>query len=551
MRAAILALTIVPVVFSACGGDGDTTSATGGSGGMGASGGAGGSGGAPGCATMIEAQPGTAITRSGAVVGSKQGVTWAYRGIPYAAPPLGELRWKRPEAPACWSEARPASEFGPVCTQLAADGSVKGQEDCLTINVWTPDDAASDKPAPVLFYVHGGGNVQGSSGEMNAGVALFDGENLATVEHAVVVTFNYRVGPFGFLAHPGLSAENGEQASGNYGGLDQLFALGWVKDNIAAFGGDPARVLLFGESAGGLDTCILLATPRSKGLFSAALIESGGCAAQSRDTAESFGADFVTAAGCDAAADAIACLRELPAEAVELAIPSSANVAGKQGPYQPSLDGYFLPKPPLEILKAGEHQHVPFVIGANENETATSVGELTEMEYGDLVALLFGPLAQQVLVEYPVADYPSPRWAYIAVTSDAKFICPARTIARAARAAQSEPVYRYHFTHVLDNVGAAGKAKGAFHGLELLFVFNHLDLAGYQPSQGEKDLAGAIGGYWTRLAAGGDPNGPGAPAWPVYDVAADSYLELATPPAAGEGVRSKKCDFWDDLLKGN
>lgn len=540
MSAQTKALLLVALGACGCGGADDTTSTSG-------SGGSGGAGGSGGCATSVKPEPGTVITSAGALTGAKVGTTWAFKGIPYAAPPIGDLRWRRPETHACWDDARSANDFGAACLQADDDGNVIGSEDCLFVNVWAPDDATPDNPAPVLFFIHGGGNVQGASSRATGAVSLYDGQALSERGHSVVVTINYRLGPMGWLAHPAF-AEGDPAVAGNYGALDQVFALEWVKDNIAAFGGDPSRTLVFGESAGAVNTCIMLATPLAKGLFSSALMESGGCAAQTKAAAETFADDWAANAGCAADPDPAACMRAMPAEAVQLLVPAPIDLAGKQGPYQPIVDGWVLPSLPFEMLLAGEHNHVPFVVGANENETGQTVPDMTEAQYEAAVTAALPTISDLVLAEYPASDFPTPRDAYVAVTSDLKFICTARRTARAAAGSQSEPVYRYHFTHVLDNVGPLGKKSGAFHGLELLFVFDHLGVANYHPSAGEKDLAAAMGGYWSRFGATGDPNGGGAVVWPVYDVAKDSYLQLDTAISAGEGVRTEKCDFWDSVL---
>lgn len=492
-------------------------------------------------------QAGVAVTTSGATSGVKAGTTWAWKGIPFAEPPTGERRWKAPERRGCWDGVLPAVEFGPACKQLDTDGAPKGSEDCLSLNIWAPEDATKENPVPVLFYIHGGGNVQGSSSNEVAGTALFDGQILSERGHVAIVTINYRLGAFGWLSHPSFAPEGAPEQTGNYGMLDQVLALEWVKDNIAAFGGDPSRVLVFGESAGAVNTCMMLTTPLSKGLFSGALMQSGGCAAVLAEDAESTANDWAALAKCDTDPDPAACMRAMTEDEVVLLVPAPIDLAGKQGPFQPHVDGYALPDHPFSLLEDGKHNHVPFVVGANENETGASVPDMTEAEYTSAVTALLGTLAPAVLAEYPVADYATPRDAYVALTSDAKFICTARKTARAAAGSQDEPVFRYHFTHVLDNVGAMGKKNGAFHGLELFFVFGHLDVAGYNPSTAEVALSEQIGGYWARFGRTGDPNGDGAVLWPVYDGATDPYLKLDSTISAEQGVHTDKCDFWDSL----
>ncbi|MFO0759324.1 MAG: carboxylesterase family protein [Byssovorax sp.] len=553
MRAHGLSLLFLTGALVALGCGGTEVNPTGGGGGTSTStttgtGGAGGAGGGGRCPSSVAPAPGVVLTEAGAVQGKKAGKTWVYKGIPYAAPPVGDLRWKRPTQHACWDGALAAGSYGPACLQLDDMGMPKGAEDCLTVNLWVPADATADKPVPVLFFIHGGGNVQGSSSVAIGNTALYDGQALSEHGHVAVVTINYRLGAFGWLAHPAF-AEGQPATSGNYGAFDQLFALAWVKENIPAFGGDPDRVLVFGESAGGQNTCTLWASPLGKGLFGAALIESGGCAAEKREDAEAFAGTFSAMAGCDKAADPAACLRALPADQIATLVPAPVEVAGKQGPYQPIIDGYLLPAAPFDQIKSGAQNHIPVVMGSNENETGASVpATMTEAEYQSAVKALLPAFADAILAEYPAASYPTPRDAFVAVTSDAKFICPVRRTLRAAKKSQEKPLFRYQFTHVLDNVGPVQKQKGAFHGLELFFVFGQLDVAGYKPSPGEKGLADAIESYWTRFATTGDPNRADLIAWPAYDADKDSYLELDTTVTAKEGVHTEKCDFWDKLF---
>jgi para-nitrobenzyl esterase len=246
----------------------------------------------------------------------------------------------------------------------------------------------------------------------------------------------------------------------------------------------------------------------------------------------------------------------LTAEAVTLAFPQSANVAGAQGDYQPNVDGSVLLDVPQAVLTAGTHNHVPFVVGSNSNETSLALSQaypngMTPAAYQAAVLAYAGgnqTRADRVLSLYPASDYASPLAAYAAVTSDAKFICTARTVARAASASQNEPVYRYFFTHHLDAAAPAVHALGAWHGLELAFVFRDLDAAGYTPTAAETALADAIDGYWLRLAASGNPNGAGASEWPRYEASTDPYLALDDTVQSATGVRTTYCDFWDQLF---
>jgi para-nitrobenzyl esterase len=496
---------------------------------------------------------GLAPTTSGLAQGEPAGAVVAFLGLPYAAPPVGDLRWRPPQPAPSWAGVRAATAFASPCPQIGFGGAVVGAEDCLYLNLWVPAEQPAGAALPVLFFIHGGGNVQGAaSDQLGDGSFFYDGAALAASRQAIVVTMNYRLGPLGFLALPELAAESPHGSSGNYGILDQVAALEWVRSNIASFGGDPARVLAFGESAGALDTCMLLASPLAAGLFSSALMQSGACVAMTNADARAFGAQVVAACGCAAASDVAACLRALDGNAVVAALPQPIDLAGKQGGYQPSVDGWVLLEPPLDALAGGRHNRVPVVVGANSDETARAVPLITEAQYQQSVLQLAGNsqlLADRILAEYPSSEYGgSPRRAYVALTSDAKFICTARWAARALAAGQEEPVFRYYFTHPYTN-GTAGLLQlGAYHAAELPYVFGNLGIAGYVPTAGELALGATIQGYWSRLAATGDPNGEGAVAWPSYDAASDPFLLLDDPVAAGAGVRARQCDFWDSLV---
>jgi para-nitrobenzyl esterase len=500
----------------------------------------------PRCSDVTSSEAGVAMIETGSVRGVADGATYAYKGIPYAAPPVGELRWRPPVPAECWEGLRDGSAFGPVCLQYDEE-AVVGSEDCLTLNVWAPAALpAAGTARPVMVFIHGGGNAQGSSSQ-----AIYDGRAMAERGDVVLISINYRLGQLGFLAHPALAAEDVRGVSGNYGNLDQIAALQWVRRNVAAFNGDPNRVTIFGESAGGVNVCILVASPLARGLFTGAIIQSGGCAQPGRVLAEQMGERFVAASGCQDAAGLTACLRGLSGPAVRAILPTGVSVvSASENAYPPHVDGYVLLKSPLEAIRAGEHNRVPLIIGANADETLPFVplAVSTEAAYRQAVSGMVGPAgAAAILGQYPASAFPSPRQAFAAVTTDARFVCPTRRYLQAAVAGQSEPVYRYFFTHALESGQA--RAQGAFHGLELVFVFRTLGASGgYRPTDAEVALAESVQNYWTRFAATGDPNGAGAVEWPRYDPAADTYLRLDTPITAEAGVRTERCDFWDRLI---
>jgi para-nitrobenzyl esterase len=400
-----------------------------------------------------------------------------------------------------------------------------------------------------MVFVHGGGHLQGSTSKVSGGVTLYDGANLASKGDVVVVTVAYRLGPLGWLADPAL-ADSAAHPSGNYGLLDQIAALQWVQTNIRAFGGDPKRVLLFGESAGAVDTCLLVSSPLPRGLFSRAIVQSGACVAADAATATRNAATFQEAAGCNASEDVPACLRALPVDTVLKTLPGTIALNSLGRPrYGPYIDGRVIPSDPLDRIRAGEGNQVSVIVGSNEDESARFVRNVSDANaYATSLTALVGPaLAQRILAEYPVTAYDSPRAAMIAATTDPRFTCTARNTVRALVAGQRQAVYRYFFTHTMD--GGALRLLGAFHGLDVFFVFGHVSTPNYKSSTAETALSDAIIGYWSRFARTGDPNGGGAVEWPRATAGADPYLGLDASIVAGDGVRTAQCDFWDAITR--
>ncbi|MBX7101502.1 MAG: carboxylesterase family protein [Myxococcaceae bacterium] len=484
---------------------------------------------------------------TGVAQGRTLGATRVFKGLPYAAPPLGALRWAPPAPAACWDGVRPATGFGNVCLQRDSTGTPVGSEDCLTLNVWAPATPPTT-PLPVLVFVHGGSHVSGSSALRLLGIDVYDGQALAE-RGAVVVTLNYRLGTLGYLAHPALAAADPRGVSGNYGLLDQLAALGWVQRNIAAFGGDARRVLLFGHSAGAIDTCALLTSPLSEGLFSRAMMLSGHCNAFTKATAEASGLQTAARLGCDGGTKVADCLRSRSAAEVTTAAITFGAATEDVGYQAPTIDGVVLPQHPGAALVAGRFQHVPLVVSSTEQEFTTLLGNYgthavaNDVEYRAALAAYFGEsLADAVLAHYPSASYPSPTLALVAAMGDSGFVCPSRGVARAASKAQSAAVYRAHFTHVFSSGPLRPYLAG--HGLDLYFGFRHLSYQGFTASAGELSLADALSAAWVRFAATGDPNGQGLPTWPRYDAALDDALLLDDVPVMKNGIRTAECDFW-------
>lgn len=468
-------------------------------------------------------------TESGCVRGTPADTLVVYRGIPYAAPPIGEQRWRPPAPVASWSSVREATAFGKACPQLeTSGGTLDTAEDCLTLNVWAP--RATTAKLPVMVWIHGGGLVQGGSA-----LPFYDGARLAR-EGVVVVTINYRLGALGFLVHPAFDSK------GNLGLLDQLAALRWVKTNIAAFGGDPTSVMIFGESAGAESVCALMASPLATGLFARAAMQSAPCigygqALRSLEDRHAQGERIAKQLGCTGAG-AAACLRAKSADEILRAAPAAIGFLSKGEKYGLTVDGYALPEPPAAVMAAGKLAKVPLLVGTTADEGTLFTGKrrVGPLVYYALVKRIFKDSAQRVLAEYSPAAFGGAQGAFEALVTDIVFTCPARRVARA----MPGRAYRYLFSHVTAKNAAAH--KGATHGSEIPFVFGTQSA----PTADERALATTMIGYWTHFAKTGDPSFAGAPAWPPHD-AKDSYLELATTIRAGAGLRSSRCDLIDAL----
>lgn len=499
----------------------------------------------PRCPAEASASPDVVVTSHGPVRGKKDGDTWAWKGIRYAAPPTGALRFAKPVEPACIEGVHDAFDYGAQCPQLGASlDVVDGDEDCLFLNVWSPPRAA-DERLPVLFFIHGGAEILGSaSQETTPGFHLYDGKALAEEADAVVVTVNYRLGALGFLAHEALEDPFGR--AGNYGVHDLLLALRWVRDNAAAFGGDPSRVMIFGESAGGLNVCTLVASPLAAGLFATAIMESGGCDAPTLAQREADGAVLVERFGCADAPDVATCLRDADVGTLVRAAPVQPPVERTWWlPYGPNVDGEVLFDAPIATIEAGLHNRVPFVVGSNEEEMNFFVPQGTVntcVEYELALRGLAPEIADEVLEIYPCLSYWLPHETFVAALSDLVFTSQARRAARAA--SRWGPTYRYFFQERAD--WGPLFALGSFHAFELFYVFDKLDAQpGYVATDAEEALAKRVQGYWGRFAATGDPNDGDAPAWPLYDAAADTFLGLDEEITAGADLRTEGCDFWD------
>lgn len=516
--------------------------------------------------------PVTVTSTRGALVGRTRGAVSAFLGVPYAAPPVGALRWRAPTAAAPWTTARDASRRSPACPHTPARDPISGQsyttaEDCLALDVYTPR-AERGANKPVMVFIHGGGFVNGTGA-----LDLYEGRALAQRGDVVVVTINYRLGQLGFLGHPALRAEQGERAEGpaNYGLLDQQMALRWVRDEISAFGGDPNNVTIFGESAGSLSVCLHLVAPGSRGLFHRAIGQSASCTffvnreRTTPDTrfesAEALGGRFARALGCDGRAtpeETLACMRAKPVSEVLAAEPRAAELNIRDARYQPTIDGIVLPDRPWTLFRNGMFARVPTMTGTNRNEgTAFSLTRTisNDSEYRSAIRQLL-PLRAAVLdaaVEdivarlWPASAYPTAKDAYDDFVGDLAFVCPARAQARLTASATDAPrAFVYHFTR--ENTAGRNLALGVFHGAELPYVFGNF-LRPFLRTAMDATVSDRTMDLWARFARSGDPNGAGlSPAWPAYTSTDDALYVIDVTTRIDRGFRREKCDAIDRWL---
>ena len=483
---------------------------------------------------------------SGEIEGIAAGNVVAFKGIPFAAPPVGALRWKAPQAVTPWSGVRPAKEYGHDCMQepFGGDAAPLGtppDEDCLVLNVWTPVVRAA-KPRPVLFWIYGGGFVNGGSSP-----AVYDGSKFAEAG-AVLVSANYRVGRFGFFAHPALTKEAGGGPLGNYAYLDQIEALKWVKRNIAAFGGDPGNVTVFGESAGGASVNMLMTSPLARGLFHRAIVQSGGgrsstlIAAKTLQSAEQIGLAFATEAGVTGDdAKALEALRALPAarlvNGMNLMKPQPKTYAG------PMIDGTIVVEDTEAAFRAGRQAKVPYMIGANDLEFGFFPTPPAQV---DQMLARFGDDKDKVAAAYDPKGTGNKGMIGMSLASDISMVEPARMLAR-LHAAAGQPTWQYRFSYVADSL--RGKAAGALHATEIPFVFSTVREKYKDATTPADEAAGrAATAYWVAFAASGDPNAKGFPAWPRYTADADRILDFTlTGPVATADPWKTRLDLVEQL----
>lgn len=477
-----------------------------------------------------------------------------YRGIPFAAPPVGDLRWKAPLPAAKWQGVRKAAEFSNACWQTpypAAAAIYQAKlpglsEDCLYLNIWTPAKSAKDR-LPVMVWIHGGGFTRGFGG-----TSSYNGEVLAR-KGAIIVTINYRLGIFGFFAHPELTAESGHHASGNYALLDQIAALQWVQKNIAAFGGDPTRVTIFGESAGSWAVNALMASPLAKGLFQRAIGESGGSFSPMKTLAEAekegeqqgavIGQQPVQTPAMQAVRDelTIKALRRLPAE----------NVMNSWGAdtIRPIVDGWGLPQDVATIFAQGKQNDVPLIVGYNADEGTTLAPQGTYMTatiFAGGVQKRYGSQADALLKVYPAASDEEAVSSFYSAYRDQAFGWEMRTWARMAANTGHQPAYMYYFSRRAP--GPQSAKLRAFHALEIAYVFGNF-VWPFPWEDTDKKLSDAITSYWVNFAASGNPNGASLTKWPAYTAKDDQVLEFGDQIAVRSGVNKAGLDFFDSYYQ--
>ena len=479
-------------------------------------------------------------------------------GIPFAKPPIDSLRWKSPQNPDNWTDTLTATSFAPACPQKNFDqgginDTIVGNEDCLYLNVWTPQ--VSTPNLPVMVFIHGGGNQQGSAGEVNGGTQMFFGKNLSHRGNVVVVTVQYRLGPLGFLVHPGLEADNPNGVSGNYAALDQILALTWVQNNIANFGGDANKVMVFGESAGGLNVGNLLTSPLANGLFHRAAIESAIPLVSDYNIGKNKGISYVdsfTVVGTDI--EKINYMRSLPSDSLVKfeTPPISGGAVGMK--WQSVVDNIVFFDFPMERFQSGNFNNVPLIIGSNSEEMSLSAPQTV---YPLMVTalrnnLVAPPVQPQAAILYPSgSNTTEARESYIKILTDVQFTSTIRRVAQCVSQNQIDPVYRYFFTNKHSIPSLAD--LGSYHGMELFYIFNTWEdaLLGTGPlfSAQDDSVQNAMLQYWVNFANTGNPNGSGLVSWPQYQTQTDCYLEIkATPNGNLCGLRTAESDLWDEVF---
>jgi len=496
---------------------------------------------------------------SGTPVGS-DGQIRAYKGIPYAAPPVGDLRWKPPQPAKGWDGVRGTHQFSPVCPQpgsrfnVESSASIATQEqseDCLYLNVWT-GAVSSDERRPVMLWIHGGGLINGSGSRPKE-----DGAALAR-KGVVLVTINYRLGPLGYLAHPELTAESEHNSSGNYGLLDQIAALQWVQRNIASFGGDPNRVTIFGVSAGSWSVNYLVATPLAKGLFHQAIGESGGRAFQAMahlkedrlgvGAAEAIGTRFAADLEADEESSALEVMRGKTAQEIIDTFYSSLFRSGRPIILLANVDGWVFSDQVYEIFARGEQNDVPVIVGstADDGTVMISRANASQQAYQARAREKYEHLSDEFFALYPVESDEEAREAFLGEYRDEGFTWGMRTWARMMKTVSSE-AYLYFFSRVPPR--PERETLGSYHIAEVPYVFNNLDAMDWRLEDTDVQLSRMMSDYWLNFASTGDPNGEGLPLWAPYRLEEEPYMHFGdTVEPGSDGFLTREVDFFDSYF---
>ena len=489
--------------------------------------------------TLVAQQPGPVKTDNGLVQGTVEDGLTVYRGIPFALPPVGNLRWHAPEPARKWDTVLQAKKFAPGPIQGWTPPSGKS-EDCLYLNVWSPAKSSNDH-MPVLVWIYGGGFNAGATSDVN-----YSGEKLAN-KGVVFVSIAYRVGQLGFLAHPELSAESSNHTSGNYGLLDMIAGLKWVQKNIAAFGGDPTKVTIFGESAGGIAVSMLCASPLAKGLFRGAISQSGGSFGPPRVTtfpgenlkklhdAESAGDAYVKNAGFSSIAD----LRKLDAD----------KLPAVRGLAWPIIDGWVIPDDQYKLYEAGKYNDVAIMIGYNSDEGASFSPPKTPADYITAVKTRYGKYADDLLKAYPVDSTTVPKTARD-LSRDAAFGWHTWSWARLQSKTGKSKVFYYYFDQHPDYPAGSPKyGYGSPHAQDVSYVFKHLDASNPQTTKSDLEISDAMATYWTNFAKYGDPNGSELPHWPAFSDKNPVVMYFNQTPHTGPVPSTKSLEVLDAYFK--
>jgi para-nitrobenzyl esterase len=483
--------------------------------------------------------------------GSLQGVVQedvhVFKGVPYAAPPVAELRWREPAAPTPWKGVREARNYGPACPQNGVGqdaipvGSLKRQsEDCLSLNIWSPAKTPAAK-LPVMVWLHGGWFSRGSGSQ-------YRGLTLAKRENVLVVTINYRLGPFGFLALPELTRESSQSSSGNYGLLDQMAALRWVRNNIGEFGGDASKVTIFGQSSGGFSVCDLLVSPLAKGLFDRAIMQSGRCEQRLPSLAnkEARGRQIASNLNCKIAGYTLACLRGKSTADILAGVTSAAGYAANGVYFNPNLDGYVFTESPRASIEDARVAHVPVLLGTVAQEAGRYLPPIaTVNDWHAFAQRIWRRRAEQVEALYPVANDSEARSAAEQALTDYRYACPAWQTAQALQSA-GLPVYLYTFTHA--SLHGDGKRLGAYHAVENGYIFGNLHATPNRAVGPADDVLSArLSRYWATFARTGNPNSPDQPHWPSFSPEHPIVQALDITIASANFAKSSICMAWNRI----